>query len=201
MNEAQKQWFRQRIAAIHEKVTAYDVLRRNGVRLQQMGDDREEQFSCPFHGEDKKPSARVYPATDNGASHVWCFVCQETGWDAIGLWRKFNNLSFGQALYRLEREFDLRTPEAPSAGYEAPKLAENKEAFRKIYRHCETRLLACKPAYRLQDDMTGYLTAGSVLDRTKARVDSGSWTPEKGVEVLEVLRARLIEKAKSCPVG
>lgn len=201
MNDAQKQWFRQRIAAIHTRVTAYEVLRRNGVQLQQSGDDREEQFSCPFHGSDKKPSARIYPARDENPSHAWCFVCQESGWDAIGLWRKFNNVSFGQALYRLEREFDLQTPETPDGDYQPPRLAENKEAFKKAYMVCEARLLACKPSYRMQQDMVGYLTAGSILDRTKARVDTGAWTPEKGVSVLEILRGRIVEKAIKCPVG
>lgn len=201
MNEAQKLWFRQRIAAIHTRATAYEVLRRNGVQLQQSGDDREEQFSCPFHGSDKKPSARIYPGKDDNPSHVWCFVCQEPNWDAIGLWRKFNSLSFGQALHRLEREFGLPTPEAPDENYEPPKPAENKEAFKKDYLICEARLLACKQAYRMQQDMEGYLTAGSVLDRTKARVDTGVWTPEKGVSVLGLLREKIVEKANKCPVG
>lgn len=201
MNEAEKLWFRQRIAAIHERITAYDVLRRHGVELSQSGDDREEQFSCPFHGADNKPSARVYPSRDDSPSHAWCFVCQEPRWDAIGLWRKFNNVSLGQALYRLERELDLETPEAPNSEYVLPQGAEQKEAFKRLYMVCEARLLACKPAYRMQDDMRGYLTAGSVLDRTKARVESGIWTPEKGIDVLELLRARLVEKASACPAG
>jgi CHC2 zinc finger len=203
MNDAEKRWFRQRITAIHAEVTAYDVLRRNGVQLQQSGDDREEQFSCPFHGVDKKPSARIYPEKDDSPSHVWCFVCQEPRWDAIGLWQKFNNLSLGQAVHRLEREFNLETPEAPDHDEldEAPRVAENKEAFKKAYMVCEARLLACKPAYRMQKDMAGYLTAGSILDRTKARVDTGVWPPEKGIGVLEALRGRIVEKATKCPVG
>lgn len=199
-SDLQKRWFRQRAAAVHERITAYEVLRRHGISLEQAGDDREEQFSCPFHGEDRKPSARIYPSRDNSPSHAWCFVCQETGWDAIGLWKKFNNLTFGQALYRLERELDLKTPEAPT-GEDEPPAADSREAFKKAYRVCEARLLACKPAYRMRNDMTGYLSAGSVLDRTKYRVDTGAWAPEKGVRVLEALRARLVERAAACPVG
>jgi|SRR5688572_7968383 hypothetical protein len=201
MSDAQKEWFRQRIAAIHERVSAYDVLRANGVELQSSGEDREEQFSCPFHGADNKPSARVYPGREGNPSHAWCFVCQESGWDAIGLWRKFNNLTFGQALYRIEREFDLATPEAPRGGeVEAPtKDSESREAFKRVYLICEQRLIASKRAYRLQNDMVGYLKAGSILDRTKSRVDAGAWTPEKGLEVLDGLRKRIIAKACGCP--
>lgn len=68
-------------------VTVYDVLRHFGVKLQQTGSIREEQFSCPFH-RDRKPSARVYPATAKRAASVWCFSCEE-GWDTVGLWKKF----------------------------------------------------------------------------------------------------------------
>lgn len=200
MNEDQKEWYRQRVAAIHARVTAYDVLRRNGVELQQAGDDREEQFSCPFHGADKKPSARVYPEAEGSPSHAWCFVCQESGWDAIGLWKKFNGISFGQALHRLEREFDLQLPEMPKGLLQPPRVIEKKEAFKNLYVTCEYRLLECKKAYRYQDDLKGYLSASSVLDITKSRVDAGVWTPEKGMTVLESLLGRMLERATSCPV-
>lgn len=201
MNDAQKQWFRERIDAIHTRVTAYDVLRMHSVDLSQASEDREEQFSCPFHGEDKKPSARVYPARDNNPSHAWCFVCQEPGWDVIGLWRKFNNLSFGQALNRLEREFNLPTLEAPRGISEPSKVDENLAAFKRTYLHCESRLLSCKSVYRKQEDMRGYLNAGSILDRTKFKVDNNLWTPERGVSVLLALFERIRIKTKTCLDG
>jgi hypothetical protein len=200
MNEAQKEWFRQRIAAIHTRVTAYDVLRRHGVGLTQGGEDREEQISCPFHGEDKKPSARIYPERPENPSHVWCFVCQESGWDAIGLWRKFNNLTFGQAVGRLEREFGLETPEVPEGLWETPvKVDTERDRFQRYYLACEARLLACKPSYRKLGDMAGYLNVGSILDRTKHRVDNDVWKPERGVLILQALLDRIFTKTAACP--
>lgn len=200
MNDAQKRWFRQRVNAIHRRVTAYDVLRLHGINIQ--SEEREEQFSCPFHGEDKKPSARVYPEREDNPSHVWCFVCQESGWDAIGLWKKFNNVSFGQALHRIERQFDLPTPETiEGMPVDVPKVDERKEAFKRLYVACELRIVACKPAYQAHGDLKGYLTAGSILDRTKYRVDHGLWPPERGSSVLQTLLARILEKTTACLAG
>lgn len=204
MNETTKKWFKERTAAIHARVTAYDVLRMHGTDLSQIGDDREEQLSCPFHGEDKRPSARIYPGREDNPSHVWCFVCQESGWDAIGLWKKFNSISFGQALSRLEREFNLPTPEAPRGAFEASEPSDEldqKEAFKRIYLVCEARLLSSKAAYRKGEDMRSYLNAGSILDRTKFKVDKDLWTPERGVMVLRVVLERIQAKSKPCLGG
>ena len=35
------------------------------------GGQNEEQFSCPFHGADKKKSSRYYAETDS----AYCWVC------------------------------------------------------------------------------------------------------------------------------
>jgi hypothetical protein len=205
--EARKQWFQQRVEAIHNRVTAYDVLRHNGVDLKQNADDRAEQISCPFHGEDKDPSCRIYPSTGpDDPSHAWCFVCQEPNWDAIGLWRKFNggldNCSFSQALAGLEKAFGLETPDAPAGGYEEKEKRKTEEqealeAFKKLYLACERRLVSCKSAYRHLDDLTGYLAAGSALDKIRYRVEQKLWLPERGVKSLEQLLDKISEKAGS----
>ena len=85
--------------------------------------------------------------------------------------------------------------------FEPPPVADDKELFKRLYIACENRLLACRPAYRIQQDMKGYLNAGSVLDRTKYRVENGVWTPEKGATVLHALLGRILEKTKTCLVG
>jgi hypothetical protein len=127
-------------------------------------------------------------------------VCQESGWDAIGLWRKFNNLTFGQALARLERELGLATPEVPTEGWE-PKVDTERERFQKFYLVCEARLLACKAAYRKQGDMHGYLNVGSILDRTRYRVDNDIWPADKGVKILQALLERIHVKVAACLDG
>lgn len=132
VHKIRRAWVSQRIEAIKSRVSAHEVLRRGGVDLRK-GDDEEEQFSCPFHGQDRRPSARVYPADANNLSHAWCFVCQER-WDAITLWRKFNggeDKHFTQVLAEIERAYGLETPELPLAWklLERTKLWKSFVAF------------------------------------------------------------------------
>lgn len=208
MNEARKQWFLERVSQVHASVSAYDVLRHNGIELKQSSDDTEEQISCPFHGADRKPSARIYPGEDGKPSHVWCFVCQKPHWDVIGLWRMFNggpeNCSFGQALSGLEKQYGLKPPDAPTG--EAPESvkpltedAQHLDSFKRMYITCEHRLLSCLPAFKYLKDMHGYLAIGSALDKIKFRIDTNAWPPSKGLEVLTALMDKIREKVRDCP--
>lgn len=210
-NELRKRWFIKRVQQIHQMVSAYDILRHNNVDLNQAGDETEEQISCPFHGEDRKPSARVYPSGGgDDHSHVWCFVCQQPHWDAIGLWRMFNggpdNCGFSQALTGIERAFGLSTPEAPTGVFEdgPEKPLEDQAAlseFKARYVQAESRLLSCRAAYQYLQDMRGYLAAGSALDKIRARVGTQKWKPEKGTSALVSLLDKIGEKVRRCPVG
>jgi len=197
-----QEWYKQRVQAIHQKVSAYDVLRHIGVTLTQSTDDKEEQFSCPFHGLDKKPSARIYPASDDSHSHVWCYVCQQPGWDVIGLWRRHNDLAFGQALSGLERAFGLPTSPIPEDLEEASQedLTE-LTVFKKRFLACNKHLTRKRDLYVKLDDMVGFLSAGSVLDKTKYRVDKKLWTPARGLRVLDTLFERMRQKESLCPDG
>ncbi len=109
------EWMKQRSSAVKHNVSAYDVLRHFGTSLKFGGEAHEEQFSCPFHGKDNKPSARVYPDGPRSTSHVWCFTCQKN-WDVFGLWRNFmghgEEIRFGQIIFELERAFGIIPPEA-----------------------------------------------------------------------------------------
>jgi len=55
-------------AEINKYVKLGNILRETGVIRTDMD---EEQFSCPFHGKDTKPSARYYKSTDS----CYCFTC------------------------------------------------------------------------------------------------------------------------------
>jgi len=197
MNDLIKEWYRQRVEAIHNVVTAYDVLRQNGIDISQAADDRAEQISCPFHGADKKPSARVYPDEGDSKSHVWCYVCQEPGWDAIGLWRKFNNdMAFGPALKSIETAYGLDTPDPPKEikTVEVTKEDEDLERFKKYYIACEDRLKGRKTVYKNLGDMTGYLTAGAVLDKVFFRVKWKKMTTDRAITVLQQLLDKIRER-------
>lgn len=199
--QVRRLWIQQRIEQIHDHVTAYDVLRQNGVALRQTADNAQEQISCPFHGLDRKPSARIYPADARSPSHVWCYFCQKR-WDAIGLWRMFNggpeSTPFTQALAEIERAYSLTVPEMPrDALFQAPEVDEELEAFDALYEACEGRLSLAKPDYERVGDLVGYLTAGSILDKVRHRVDSQKLTPTKAITILEQLRDRIGEKVRT----
>lgn len=202
LQQARKEWFQLRVAQIHRHVSAYEVLRRHGIELR--GTATEEQFSCPFHGTDRKPSARIYPESATSPSHVWCFVCQER-WDTIGLWCKFNgDEPFARAVAQIEQTYGLsqiEVPEGLDGGAPAgpsPQLLE----FQGFFTACENRLRLAKPFYVKLNDMVGYLSASSVLDKIRWRVEQRQVDPERGGQVLTQLLGKISEKvqaAQACP--
>lgn len=196
--EALKRWIAQRVAAVSRVVSAGDVLQRNGVQLR-YGGDREEQISCPFHGRDQKPSARLYPEGADRRSHVWCFVCQES-WDCIGLWRKFGSFEkFGAALRDMERSFGILPPESPfeideEKAQASEKESERQEVFRLID-SCERVLIHHKRNF----DMIGFLRVGSVLDKLRYQIQTSKVSTSRATEVLRAISARIVDKARQCP--
>ena len=166
---AVRAWMQLRIRAVHARVTAHDVLRRFGVRLRHNESDHEEQFSCPFHGQDRKPSARVYPSDGQRPSHVWCFVCQEH-WDAITLYRKFTDdaMPFNQVLAAMERDYGIAVPEAPRVPTDHVDTAIIPEAHQRLLDACEARLRAEKAAF----EPRVHLAIGVLLDRVRFQMQT-----------------------------
>ncbi len=181
--DAAHRWIQARAENIRKAVSAHDILRRNGIKLR-YNEDREEQFSCPFHGVDRHPSARVYPETVKGPSHVWCFTCHEN-WDVFKLWAKFSgsgDQKFTRILAELERAFGITPPERPPtaaemADYVDPAVIQTELLFNV----CEDRLQRSKGAF----DMKAHLTLGSILDRLRYSFEHGGITPEKTKVVLQ----------------
>ncbi len=185
-------WMKARIDTIHQRVTAHDILQRHGISLRYT--DREEQFSCPFHGTDTKPSARVYVESSRSPSHVWCFVCQER-WDCIALWKKFEGFegTFGRLLRGIERDFGITPPEGPP-----PEEAEAEEdlalaELQHLCGICERRLRSAKPLF----DMKSYLVLGTILDRLYTRVDERIMTPEKAKETTRLILDKIGAKERA----
>lgn len=84
----------------------------------------EVQFRCPFHGEDNKPSARLYKETNS----AWCWVCRKR-WDIISFVMDKENLSFRGALGHLIRKYKIdisSIPDGPTIEplkeYSVPKI-------------------------------------------------------------------------------
>ena len=73
---------------------SYDIpYRGGGVRV---------PFSCPFHGYDARPSAMAYEETNS----TYCFKCHEA-LDTIGFVQKKEGMSFSQALYWIEKRYQV----------------------------------------------------------------------------------------------
>jgi hypothetical protein len=200
-DEAIKAWYSMRVRAVHDKITVHDILRRNGVTFRHANTDREEQVSCPFHGKDENPSARVYPTTPRSPSHVWCFVCRER-WDVITLWKKYSDgegKSFHRLLSELEKLYGIPTPPVPEGAFDRGGLTvteQEKQAFEQYYQFCEQRLTGARDDYVRLQDMTGYLIAGSILDKVYYQVGEGLLPYKDGLDVLKRLIAKMGDRIR-----
>lgn len=94
---------RARADRIRKAIPITSVLASYGYAVHE-GQDRQQQFSCDLHGDgqDSKPSARVYPETQQW----YCFACA-TSRDAIQTVREKENLDFRGACDVLESRFKL----------------------------------------------------------------------------------------------
>lgn len=170
-DEALSTWMKDRAASLLSSVTARDVLTHFGVDLKGAS-DQEEQISCPFHGQDRKPSARVYPEGST-RSGVYCWVCQER-WDIFGLWKQFHGdqqMKFGEVLRGLEGAFGILPPDKPvfniadestwGPSEEKAKPSQQEDEANALLELCEKRLRLGKDKFT----MVGFLTVGRLLDK------------------------------------
>jgi hypothetical protein len=196
-NEAQSagfRWIQARVDAIRKNVSAHDVLRRNGIKLH-YNIDREEQFACPFHGVDRHPSARVYPETVKGPSHVWCFVCREN-WDSIALWKKFSGgeVKFTRTLTEIERTFGILPPERPPTAEEMVDYVDPEIlAIDDMFDTCESRLRHS----RKEMDMKSHLILGSILDRVRYQFENGALPSAKVKALLQQVLEKIGSKIRN----
>jgi hypothetical protein len=173
---ARAQWYKERTAAVKARVSAPEVLRHNGINLK-YGGAREEQISCPFHGADVKPSARVYPGDAQGPSHVWCYTCQKR-WDAIGLWKEFGgdpDVKFSRVIAEMERAFGITPPEAPTWEIEESGPTESEEYAFALLEVCERRLREARPVF----DLRSHLLIGQLLDRCRVTLEGRQVHPDE----------------------
>lgn len=82
------------VQTIKDRLTMREVLERYGYTA-----DRKGFICCPFHNE-KTPSMRIYE------KDYHCFGCSEHG-DTITFVQKLFNLSFQEALKKIDIDFDL----------------------------------------------------------------------------------------------
>ena len=186
-----KAWMQARVAQIRDQISAGDVLSKHGVELRKHG-NQEEQISCPFHGADKKPSARYFPESAQSTSHVWCFVCRER-WDVFKLWMKFTSEEkFGATLSQIERAFGLTPPETSSIPDMEPEYDPLKDTVDSLFDLCEKSLRE----YRGVFEMLPALKLGSILDQTRYRLDRGSLNLKQTEERLRMVFDKILKVVK-----
>jgi hypothetical protein len=196
---AYKVWIAARIENIHRQVTAFDVLRRHGVNLRST--DRAEQFSCPFHGKDTKPSCRVHPESARGPSHVWCFVCQEY-WDCLKLWEKFTDFqgSFTALLREIEQAYGITVPEMERyEGIDGGEAASNAalEEVLALLEICDRRMTKDKSAF----DMEAFFRVSVALDRIRHQINERALALPAAKTTLTTILEKIGTRVRSCPGG
>ena len=85
------------IQTVKSSVTMADICRQYGFKINRSG-----FISCPFHGDDKHPSLKVY----DGQRGWHCFVCQEGG-DIISFVQRIDGLEFEPAVRHIAEMFGI----------------------------------------------------------------------------------------------
>lgn len=122
---------------ILEKVSMKEILEKYGILT------RNSMFRCPFHGEDRHPSAKAYQ------NSYHCFCCGNTS-DTIGFVENYFNLSFKEAMQKINIDFNLgldpnykvdydKLNKIKSEQYERRKIQEKQK--KKYCELCDVRFI------------------------------------------------------------
>jgi DNA primase len=87
----------------------------------------EAQMHCPFHGTDRKPSARYYRATQS----IFCWKCHKS-WDVISFIMEKEGFNFGEALRYIVSRFNIDVsliPDDPEMKEEKTRVSEASVKF------------------------------------------------------------------------
>lgn len=187
---------------IRKAVPILQVLTSYGYHVRPEGGDREQQFSCDLHGDgrDSMPSARVYPV-----SNSWfCFACNKTR-DAVETVRAKENLTFWQAVKKLERAFGLTpfewTPkpiEDEHAGIRA--ILDPARTFEQDAERVRGNLATLTDDRQLPMETTLAFWEG--FDKIVFRVrgpkgEGGEWSESKGREMMLTLNEHINETVRA----
>ena len=94
---------------------------------------KREQFCCPFHGNDKNPSAKSYEKS------FYCFACGKTG-DLIQFVQYLFNLDFKEAMQKINEDFNLNLDSNAKIDYKKIIEIETKRKQKQlIYEKLENK--------------------------------------------------------------
>jgi len=99
-----------RIQNIHDGVSLRDLIDYFNVPCQSTGEIT--QLHCPFHGNDRHASARIYETNT-----MYCWVCSKS-WDVIGFVKDFKHIEFAAACTFLEELYNIEKTDKSIAYHE-----------------------------------------------------------------------------------
>lgn len=147
---------------ILENLSMEEVLQQYGIKTYRT------QFSCPFHGNDKHPSAKYYDKS------FYCFACGKNG-DLIQFVQDYFKLDFKEAISKLNQDFslglDMNTPidydKIEYAKQQRIKKQKEKENLNKEFKqYCQKRW---KYENEL-DKINGQINCKNWIDKTKEQL-------------------------------
>lgn len=168
-----------RAARIRTDIPITRVLEDYGYRVQDV--DREQQFQCDLHGDgtDGKPSARVYPSTNQW----YCWACARSR-DSLATVREKEGLSFHAALERLEQRYGLPSlpwEEGDNETAPADPVAEILDApYADPVRSRTERVLRALTTERT-DPLPRVLKLWEAFDRARVLEDGGDEGPMRSL--------------------
>lgn len=196
---AHQEWIFKRIKEVLSRYTAFEALHEYGYGENVVDQFTAIQMSCPFHGPDKRPSARYYPSEGYKSDYVRCYTCKEN-WNGIALYGKFRSIDFMPALKELERRFGIKIPRQPDIpGYEEPVDKVSAEYKSDAWADVP-RIIALleKKLLRLRDKapLIDYIKFCRVLDVVQWDFDKNqSKATPAMIQILEKLRNKMDEMA------
>ena len=124
--------------------------------------NRSGMMRCPFHGEDKHPSLKVY----DGDRGWWCFVCNEGG-DIFDFTMKHDGIEFPKAVDRIAEMAGIPISDSKNG------LSEEDKA--RIQQRKAEREAAQKVKAEREQHMTDLSERIRILESIKARCEPLSW--------------------------
>lgn len=115
---------------ILNNITMQDIVERYNIS------HKRRKMRCPFHGQDKHPSAQIY----NDGFH--CFTCGKH-LDVIGFIEEYFNLDFKEAMQKINIDFNLGLSSNTKIDYKKIRNIEQKrindqKIFNNLQKHfCE----------------------------------------------------------------
>jgi hypothetical protein len=138
----------------------------------------EFQMRCPFHGQDSKPSARIY------RNQLFkCFACG-VAYDVISFYSEYKKVNFRDSCYLLEKQFNVKWDESSEIRSSNPETRPSKAPTHReislsdLVRITEKQLIERKKDLGLEK----YAKSFYVLDRAEEN---------ENIEMIKSLRSKL----------